>query len=66
VSVIVELFTVLKSIGSLKVSIIVLVTATPVAALAGLTLTTDGFVVFAVPELPVEKLLVKVVIGLPV
>jgi hypothetical protein len=51
--------TVVRSIGSLKVSTIGAVTDTPVAPLAGLALTTDGCVVLAVPEVPVAKLLVN-------
>jgi hypothetical protein len=61
----VELFTVVMSMTSLKVSTTVLFTETLVAPFAGLTLTTEGPVVLAVPELTVVNAVVNGTITLP-
>jgi hypothetical protein len=65
VSVIFELLTVEKSIPSLNVNVIEAFTDTPVAPFVGLTETTEGFVVSAVPELPVVNVVVRGVIAFP-
>src|SRR5580658_3069733 len=53
------LFTVVASIASLNVSTTELPTRAALDPSLGLTLTTDGAVVFASPKTPVVKLLVK-------
>jgi hypothetical protein len=58
-------FTVVRSIGSLKVSTIVLPTVMPLAPFEGLTVDTEGRVVFCVPDVPVVKVLVNVVSTFP-
>ena len=64
-TVMLELLTVDVSMPSLKLMVIALVTATPVALLAGLTDTTEGFVVSATLELPVTNPELTVATTLP-
>ena len=59
------LFRLAGSTASLNVRTTLLFTATPVAPLLGLTLTTEGVVVLAELEVPVVKELVNGVTALP-
>jgi hypothetical protein len=61
----VELLTVEPSIASLNVNTICAFTETAVAPFAGLTLTTDGFVVSDVPDALVVNVLVNGVTTFP-
>ncbi len=52
-------FTVAASRASLNVTTMALATGTPVAPFTGLTAVTVGWFVFATPDVPVVKVLVK-------